>query len=86
MDDSAIMCDETIESFDDETNFSEKKKSTCKTQNFNILPAFILITIALLILVFTAVSIYCYLIKYRRKQSHLLPFHFKNSKFKKMIY
>ena len=85
MDDSAIMCDEIIESFDDETNFSEKK-STCKTQNFNILPAFILITIALLILVFTAVSIYCYLVKYRRKQSHLLPLDFKNSKLKKMIY
>ena len=40
-------------------NFNEKK-ATCKVQNFYILLAFLLITIALLI----AVSIYCYLIKY----------------------
>ena len=41
------------------TNFNEKK-ATCKTQNFYILLAFLLITIALLI----AVSIYCYLVKH----------------------
>ena len=35
---------------DDETNFNEKKV-TCKTQNFYILLAFLLITIALLIAV-----------------------------------
>ena len=35
-------------------------RSTCKTQNFYILLAFLLIAIVLLI----AVSIYCYLIKY----------------------
>ena len=58
MDDSAIMCDELIEPYvkvslkdeNDETNFNEKKAS-CKTQNFYILLAFLLITIALLILV-----------------------------------
>ena len=33
MDDLAIMCDEIIESYDDETNFNEKK-ATCKTQKF----------------------------------------------------
>ena len=50
---------------DEETKTSfNKKKGTCKTQNFYILVAFLLITIALLI----AVSIYCYLIKYRAKQ------------------
>ena len=59
MDDSAITCDEIIESYDEETNFNEKKV-VCKTQIFYILLAFLLITIALLI----AVSIYCYLIKY----------------------
>ena len=74
MDDSAIMCDEIIESYDEETktlptNFNEKK-ATCKTQNFYILLAFLLITIALLIVV----SIYCYLIKYRAKRKHLLHF------------
>ena len=67
MDDSTIICDEVIESYDEKiktipTNFNEKKV-TCKTQSFYILLAFLLITIALLI----AVSIYCYLIKYQRK-------------------
>ena len=52
------------------TNFNEKKVA-CKTQNSYILLAFLLISIALLI----AVSIYCYLIKYRANQKHLLPFH-----------
>ena len=52
------------------TNFNEKK-ITCKMQNFYILLAFLLITIALLI----AVNIYCDLIKYRVTQKHLLPFH-----------
>ena len=60
----ASICDEVIKSYDEEiktiaTNFNEKKV-TCKTQNFYILVAYSLITIALL----TAVSIYCYLIKY----------------------
>ena len=63
MDDSAIMFDEIIESYDEETktlptDFNEKK-ATCKTQNFYILLAFLLITIALLI-------------KYRAKRKHLL--------------
>ena len=64
MDGSAITCDEVIELHDKETktvpkNFNEKK-ATCKMQNFYILLAFLLITIALLI----AVSIYCCLTKY----------------------
>ena len=63
MDDSAIICDEVIESYDEEiktilTNLNEKK-ATSETQKFYILLAFLLITIALL----TAVSIYCYFIK-----------------------
>ena len=80
MDDSAIICDEVIESYaklslkdnDEETKrkFNEEK-SESKAQNFYILLVFLLITIALLI----AVSIYCYLIKYRAKQRHLLQFH-----------
>ena len=44
----------------------KEKKATCKTQNFYVLLTFLLITTALLI----AVSIYCYLIKYRAKQKH----------------
>ena len=59
------MRDEIIESYKEETNVNEKK-ATCKTQNFYILLAFLLITIALLI----AVSIYFYLIKYRARQKN----------------
>ena len=75
MDDSAIIYDEVIKSYDEEiktipTNFNEKHL-TCKTQSFYILLAFLLITITLLMFV----SIYCYLLKYRAKQKHLLPFH-----------
>ena len=63
-DNSVIMFGEIVGSYDKEiktiaTNFNEKK-ATCKIQNFYILLAFLLITIAL----FIAASIYCYLIKY----------------------
>ena len=63
---SAITSDETIngeaKSYDEEiktvtTNFNEKN-TICKTKNFYILLAFLLIAIALLI----AASVYCYLI------------------------
>ena len=58
MDDSAIMCDGIIQSYDDEakaipTIFNEEK-TIFKTQNVCILLA-LLITVALLI----AVSVYC---------------------------
>ena len=84
MDYSIITCDEIIESYakvslkddDEKTNFN-KKKVICKTKNFYIFLAFLLITIALLI----AVSIYDYLIKYQR--IHLLPFHNTNNKLNK---
>ena len=33
MDNSAIMCDEVTESYNEETNFNEKK-ANCKMQNF----------------------------------------------------
>ena len=56
MNDSAIMCDEIIESYDEET----KTIPTNFNENFYTLLAFLLITIALLIVV----SIYYYLIKY----------------------
>ena len=71
MDDSAISCDEIVESSDAETNFTEKK-ATCKKKIFYILLTFLLITLVLLI----AVSIYCYLIKYQEKQKHLLLIYF----------
>ena len=83
MDNSAIMCDETIESFDEETktiatNFNEMK-ATCKTQNFYIL---LITTIVLLI----AVNIYCYSIKYQAKQKHLLPSRNTNNELKEVMY
>ena len=82
MDDSAIIWDEIMVSYNEEikttpTSFNEKK-ATCKTQGFYILLSFLLITIALLI----AVSITSYLIKYRKKLKHWLPFHFTNNKTK----
>ena len=43
-----------------------KRNIICKTKHFYILPAFLLVTKALLIVD----TIYCYLIKYQRK--HLL--------------
>ena len=54
----------------------------CKIQNFNILLAFLLITVELLI----AVSIYCYLIKHGVKQKHLLPFCNKNNELKEIMH
>ena len=86
MDDSAITCDEIIGSYDEETkailiNFNEKK-TTCKTQNFYILIAFLLITITLLI----AFSICCYLIKYRAVQKHFISFHVTNNELKQVLY
>ena len=58
------------------------EKVACRTENFCILPAFSLITGALLI----AVSIYCYLVKYRAKQKHLLPLQITNSKLKGIMH
>ena len=66
MDDSAIMCDEIIELYEQDTNFNENK-ATCKTLNFYISLEFLSITIALLI----AKSIYCYLIKYQGEKTFI---------------
>ena len=46
------------------------KVKSVKKKIFYILLVFLLITIVLLV----AVSIYCYLIKYKSKQKYLLPF------------
>ena len=77
VDNSVIRCDEVIkETKTATTKFTEKKNAIYETKNFNILLAFLLITIALLI----TVSIYCYLIKYKSKQKHLLPYYVINDK------
>ena len=66
IDDSVIILNEILaETKTVPTNFSEKK-ATCKTQNFYILFAFLLITKSLLV----AVSIYCLLIEYWVKQKY----------------
>ena len=51
-------------------------------QNFYILPAFLLIAIALPIVV----SIYCYLTKYREKQKHLLSSHVTKNELRESLY
>ena len=75
-----ITSDEVTESYNEKiktipTSF-DKKYMICKTQSFYILLVFLLIIIALLI----AVSVYCYLVRYQRKQKHLSPFHDAKSK------
>ena len=72
------MCDRIIELYDEETNFHQNK-ATCKTQSFYILLVLLLITIALL----TVVSIYCYLIKHRAEQKHLIHFRTQITNYKK---
>ena len=59
-----------------------EKNITRKTQNVYILFAFLLITISLLI----TVNIYCYLIKHRARQKHLLPFHVTNNELREILY
>ena len=71
-----ITCDEIIA----ETKI--KKKMTCKTKKLYNFVVFLLITIALLV----AVSIHSYLIKYKAKQKHLLPYYVTNSKVKKVFF
>ena len=73
--DSVILCDEII---DTETKTVPTTIPFCKTKKFYILLAFLVITIVLLI----AVTIYCYLIKYKEKQKHLLPHYITINKLK----
>ena len=80
MDESAIMRDEITDTEaksnkeETKTNFNGNN-ANCKMQNFYILLAFLLISIGLLI----AVSIYCYLIKYRAK-------HYTNNELREVLY
>ena len=63
-------------------SYDEAKSYYEETKHFYILLAFLLTTIALLI----AVNIYCYLIKHKGKQKHLVPFYITNNKLKIMYY
>ena len=80
IDDSVITCDEIIETAKYIPTKIVLTNST--STNFYILLTFLLITISLLI----AVSIYCYLIKYRAKQKHLLPYHITNKSLIEILY
>ena len=85
MDSEAKSYDKTKSNDEETKTFQQilmKKNIISKTQNFYILLAFLLITIGLL----TAVSIYCYLIKYRAKQKHLLPSQVTNKELKEVMY
>ena len=70
------MCDDIIDTTKD---FFNEKKLTWKTKKFYNLLNFLSIIAASLM----AVSIYCYLIKYRAKQNHFLPYH-NDSKIKEI--
>ena len=86
--DSEITCDEIIErAKTTPTKSTSAKTVTAKitstkntSTNFYIFLTFLLITIALLI----AVSIYCYLIKYRSKQKQLLQHYDTSNKLKEI--
>ena len=56
------------------------KNIVCETKIFYI-TFFLLFSIGLLI----AVSIYCYLKKYKAKQKHLLPIYFRNNELKEVL-
>ena len=69
IDDSVITCNEIKEEIKTViTNFNETN-AIFKTKTILYFTCFFIYCIILLI----AVSIYCYLIKYRTKQKHLLP-------------
>ena len=76
------MCDEIIEETRKVSRNVNEKNATTKIKNVYILINFLLITVAILI----AVSIYCYLIKYKAKQKHLLPYYITNNKLKTLLY
>ena len=71
-----IKKDEIIEETATVPTSFNKKKSACKTQNFHILLAFLLIPIVLLI----AVSIIFYLTTDQAKQKYFLLFYITNDK------
>ena len=84
MDDSAIICDDVIDTDADaesnnKTGFNEKK-ATCKTHNFYILLAFLINYYSILDNCQYLQLLVSYLIKYRTKQ--LLPFHYTNNELK----
>ena len=65
IDDSTVIFDDVIESYDEEIN-SNENKAICKIQSFYILPAFLLITI-------TSLFFYlCFCLLFSNVQPHFL--------------
>ena len=83
MDDLVIMCYKIIDAATEAKSGGEAKLKNKETKNIlkiklmkQKVSLFILLTFSLIkIALLAAVSIYCYLIKYKSKQKHLLPFH-----------
>ena len=82
IDDSVVTCGEVRETTKTVSNNFNEKKSKLQNKKNLYLTCFFSITIALLI----AVSIYCYLIKFKAKRNNLLPYHVTNNKLKKVLY
>ena len=80
IDDPVITCDEIMETTKAVPTKTVPTKST--SINFYILLTNLLITITLLIVV----GIYCYLIKNKSKQKHLLLFYATNDKLREVLY
>ena len=78
--DSAIMCDESIESCDVDADTEAKSNGKTKTirTNFNKKKATCKMSYSITIALLITVSIYCYLIKYWVKQK--IHFQFTNNK------
>ena len=62
--------------------WKRNKNIVPETKSFYILLAFLSIAIVLLV----AVNIYCYLIKHKAKQKHLLPFYVTNNELKEVLH
>ena len=83
MDDLVIMCYKIIDAATEAKSGGEAKLKNKETKNIlkiklmkQKVSLFILLTFSLIeIALLAAVSFYCYPIKYKSKQKHLLPFH-----------
>ena len=80
--DLVITCDEIIEETKKaQKNSNEKKKPVKQKLSVLCLPFFLIPTVLLI-----DVSYYCYLIKFKSKQEHLLPFYVTNNELKEVLY
>ena len=64
----------------------EETKAICKNKIFERKSFYTLLTLLITIALLISVSIYCYLIKRKAKQKHLLPFYITDNKLKEVLY